>query len=91
MRFARRQVAAASSCARCISIKHASVRIAARVVAVLRQPAIALFALLNEAVAAGRCVEQLRRLVFKAIIHAVVERKIQLIDAAGAPVSWRDG
>lgn len=91
MRFTRCQITAASGRARCVSIKHASVRIATRVVAMLRQTAVTLFASFDKPVAADWRFEQLFWFVFEAVIHAMMESKIELVNAARAPMGWCNG
>lgn len=69
-------------------MKHAGVRIAARIVTMLWKTAIALFSGLHETVSADRRLEELRGLVLEAVVHSVVEGEVELVDAAGTPVSW---
>lgn len=112
VRPARGQIAAGAGCARRIRAQHAGGRIAARILAELRFAAVALFAALDEAVAARWRAEQAGRFVSvagavmqtirmngtrstkdtkerhspQAIIESMMERTVQLIDAARAPM-----
>lgn len=52
----------------------------------LGKTAVALLAGLNEAIATDRRFEELLRLIFKAVVHAVMEGEIELVDAARAPM-----
>lgn len=76
-------------------MQHARSRITARVVAVLRQPAVALFPVLDEPVPAHRRVQQGFRFVLEAIVHAVREGEQQVVQTARGPVrrgdSWTTG
>lgn len=85
-RPARFQVAALARRAARVAVQHARGHVAARIVAVLLQPAVALLPGLHEPVAADRAVEQLLRLVPQAIIHPVLERERQVLEGAGRPV-----
>lgn len=80
------QVTALAGGARSVAVQHAGVRIAAAVLAVGGQAAVALLAGLHKAVAALWRVEEARRLVPQAVVHAARESNGQLIDAAAAPV-----
>lgn len=69
-------------------MQHTGDRIAAAVLAVGGQAAIALLAGFHEAVAALRRIEEASGLIPQAIVHAAREGDGQLIDAAAAPVHW---
>ena len=84
-----RQIAAFPCCTTRISIQHASRGIAASVVAMLRQTAVALFPGFDEPVSANRAVEQRRRLILQAIVHPVGKRQQQVVQTTGGPVGGR--
>lgn len=85
-RPARFQIAALARRAARVAVQHASGHVAARVVAVLLQAAVALLPGFHEPVAADRAVEQFLRLVPQTVIHPVLERERQMLEGAGRPV-----
>lgn len=75
LRLASLQVATFTGCAARVTVQHAGGYVTARIVAVLLQAAITLFARLDKSVAAYGAVEQLLRFVPQAVIHTVLEGK----------------
>lgn len=73
LRPAGLQVAALAGGAACVIVQHTGGHVAAGVVAVLFQTAVALLARLDESVAAYGTVEELLRLVPQTVIHTVLE------------------
>jgi len=90
VRHACRQVAATSRRTRGVTVEHTSVWIATRILAMLDHAAIALLARLDESIAADRRLKDLCRFVLQAIVHAVMQRQVQLVNAARAPVCGRN-
>ena len=85
LRVTRLKVAALARGAGRVGKHSARGRVAARVVAVVLQPAVTLLARLNEAVAAHRAVEERARLVTQAVVHPVLEGQGEVLEAAGGP------
>lgn len=81
-RSAGLQIAAFTGGAARVAVQHAGGHVAARIVAVLLQTAVALLARLNESVAAYRAVEELLRLVPQTIVHSMVEGESQVLQRA---------
>ena len=81
--FAGFEVAALSSGAGGVRMESAGGRVAARVVAVLLQPAVALLTGLHKAVAADRALKQSSGLVPEAVVHAVLKGEGEVLQAAG--------
>lgn len=79
------QVAALAGGAGGVAVQHAGLRVAAVVLAVLGQTAVALLARLHESIATLRRVKESCGLVPQAVVHAAREGNGQLIDAAAAP------
>lgn len=80
------QIATLAGGAARVAMQHAGGHVAARIVAVFLQAAVALLARFHESVTANRAVEQLLRFVSQTIIHAVLERQSQMLQGASGPV-----
>lgn len=88
LRSTRLQVAALTGGTARVAVQHTGDRVAARIVAVVSQTTVALFARLDEPIAAYRAVEEPVRLVPQAIVHAVLEGQSQMLQRARGPVRW---
>lgn len=88
LRSAGLQIAALPCRTARVSMKHAGCRVAARIVAVLFETAVALLARLDEAVPAYRAVEELLRLVPQTVVHPVLERAGEVLQRTRRPVDW---
>ena len=76
------EVAALAGCTAGVSVEHAGGRVAAGIVAVVDEAAVALLAGLDETVAADRRVEEPRRLVAQAVVHAMLEGQREVLQGA---------